>query len=148
MGLACASSLIPELLFRCSTAPCGVILCYSLTNAPTVAWSSLVLMVLDYVRWAKHDFHLIETSTISTSVAVVDALRTEGIHGMHFLGNTHAPSIFPVTVLMLLAHQGNTVPLQGSDCNSSCYPVKLVQTVKNPTRSEPRNCGRMVSTGT
>ena len=56
-----------------------------------------MLMVLDYVRWAKHDFHLIETSTISTSVAVVDALRTEGIHGMHFLGNTHAPSIFPVT---------------------------------------------------
>ena len=32
--------------------------------------------------------------------------------------------------------QGIRVPLQGSDCSSSCYPVRLVQTVKIPPRSE------------
>ena len=44
---------------------------------------------------------------------------------------------------LLLAHQGIKVPLQGSDCSSSFYPVKLVQTVKILPRSELEIVGEL-----
>ena len=89
---------------------------------------------LRVVGQARHPL-VIGTATISTSVVVVDALITEGILGMDFLRQHRCTIDIPGDCL-LLAHQGIKVPLQGSDCSSSCYPVGLVQTVKIPPRSE------------
>ena len=78
---------------------------------------------------------VIGTATISASVVVVDTLTTEGILGMDFLRQHRCTIDIPGDCL-LFAHQGIKVPLQGSDCSSSYYPVRLVQTVKIPPRSE------------
>ena len=85
---------------------------------------------------------VIGTVTISTSVVVVDALTTEGIFGMDFI-RQHLCTIDIPSDCLLLTHQGITVPLQGSDCSSSCYPVRLVQTVKIPPRSELETVGEL-----
>ena len=85
---------------------------------------------------------VIGTAIISTSVVVVNALTTEGILGMNFLRQHRCTIDIPGDCL-LLAHQGITVPLQGSDCSSSCYPVRLVQTVKIPPRSELETVGEL-----
>ncbi|KAL5514955.1 hypothetical protein EMCRGX_G000051 [Ephydatia muelleri] len=80
---------------------------------------------------------VIGTETIFTSV---DALATEGILGMDFLRQHRCTIDYPGDC-SLHAHQGITVPLQRSDCSSSCYPVRLVQTVKISPRSEIETVG-------
>ena len=44
---------------------------------------------------------------------------------------------------LLLANQGIKVPLQGSDCSNCSYPVRLVQTVTIPPRSEMETVGEL-----